>query len=186
MAARKKNATWIWFFTFLVIASVSVAGFMIWFNLHIQLKPEQLESAMQRWKEHGPRDYRLIITKKINKNEPEHFEVTVRDHRVIEVRLNGQRLRNEANEPYPPGHERLQWYTMHHLQREIEVLLDRDAKDGKKNFNVADFDNQNGALRLYRRRVMGTDQRVEETVQLEPLPAEEPLTPPSERQRKQP
>lgn len=171
MPVRRSNSTWIWFFAFLVVASVCVAGFMIWFNLRMQLKPEQVEAAMQQWKEHGPRDYRLIISKKVNDNEPEHYEVTVRDRRVIDVRLNGQRLRNEANEPYPPGHDRLQWYTMHHLLREIEVFLDHDAKEGKKNYNVADFDEQTGALRRYVRRVMGTKQHLEETVQLEPLSA---------------
>ncbi len=166
---RKRSNAWIWFFTFLVMASVGVAAFMIWFNMRMQLKPEQLEAAMQRWKEHGPPDYRLIVTKQVNDNEPEHFEITVRDHRVIEVRLNGQRLRNEANEPYPPGHERLQWYTMRHLLREVEIFLDQDAKAGKKNYNVAIFDEDTGALRKYVRRVMGTQQRVEETVKVEPL-----------------
>ncbi len=71
----------------------------------MQLKPEQVEAAMQRWKEHGPHDYRLIVTKQVNENEPDHFEITVRARRVIDVRLNGQRLRNESNEPYPPGAE---------------------------------------------------------------------------------
>jgi hypothetical protein len=169
---RKRSNAWIWFFTFVFVASVVLAGFMIWFNMRLQLKPEQLEAAMQRWKEHGPRDYRLVVTKQVNENEPDHFDITVRDRRVIDVRLNGQRLRNEANEPYPPGHERLQWYTMHHLLREIEVLLDQDAKAGKKNYNVAHFDDQTGALRKYIRRVMGSRQRVEETVKLEPLAPE--------------
>ncbi len=73
---------------------------------------------------------------------------------------------------------------MHHLLRDIEVFLDRDAKEGKKNYNVAIFDDQTGALRKYIRRVMGMRQRVEETVQLEPLPAEEPTAAPVERQGK--
>jgi len=169
MTTRRKNSTWIWFFAFLAAASVGVAGFMIWFNSRMQLKPEELEAAMERWRTHGPGDYRLIVTKHVNDNEPDRYEVTVRARRVIEVRLNGQRLRDESNEPYPPGHERLQWYTMHHLLREIEVFLDRDAKEGRRNFNVADFDEETGALRRYVRRVMGTSRRVEETVQLEPL-----------------
>jgi hypothetical protein len=171
MTARRKNSTWIWFFAFLAIASVGVAGFMIWFNRQLQLTPARLEAMMERWRTHGPHDYRLIITKRVNDEGPDKYEVTVRDRRVIDVRLNGQRLRDESNEPYPPGHERLQWYTMHHLLREIEVFLDRDKKAGRKNFNVADFDEETGALRRYVRRVMGTTQRVEETVQLEPLTA---------------
>jgi hypothetical protein len=169
MTQRRKNSTWIWFFAFLAVASVGVAGFMIWFNTRMQLKPDKLEAIMERWRTHGPHDYRLLVTKTVNANEPDHYEITVRDRRVIDVRLNGQRLRNESNDPYPPGHERLQWYAMHHMLREIEVFLDQDAKDGRKNFNVADFDEETGALRTYVRRVMGTKQRLQETVQLEPL-----------------
>ena len=169
MTPRRKNSTWIWFFAFLAIASVGVAGFMIWFNRQLQLTPERLEAMMEQWRTHGPRDYRLRITKRISDEGPDQYEVTVLDRRVIDVRLNGQRLRDESNEPYPPGHERLQYYTMHHMLREIEVFLDRDKKAGRVNFNVADFDEETGALRRYVRRVMGTTQRIEETVQLEPL-----------------
>jgi hypothetical protein len=169
MTARKKNNVWAWFFAFVVLASVSVAVLMIVFNLRVQLKPEELDGAMQRWKDHGPRDYRLTVTKQINKNDPEHYEITVRDRRVIDVRLDGQRLRNDANEPYPPGHDRLQWYTMDHLLREIEVFLDQDAKEGRTNYNVARFDEATGALRSYVRRDMRSNQRVEETVKLDPL-----------------
>jgi hypothetical protein len=172
MSKRAKNSAWIWFFAFLLVASIGVAGFMIWFNQRMQLEPARLETEMKKWREHGPSDYRLVITKQVNDGEPEHFEVTVRNHRVIEVRLNGQRLRNESNEPYPPGHERLQWFTMDNMLRDIEVFLDRDAKDKRKNYNVALFDEETGALRKYVRRVMGTTQRVEETVQIEPLPAQ--------------
>ena len=168
---RKKNHYWVWYFAFIVLASVGVAGFMIDFNMRQQLKAEQLEGAMQRWQQHGPADYLLTISKRINESDQaDIFVVRVRQRRVIEVRLNGQLLRDESNEPYPPGHERLQWYTMDHLLREIEIFLDQDAKEGRKNYNVAYFDEQTGALQRYIRRVMGTRQRVEELAKVEPLP----------------
>lgn len=168
-APRKKNYYWIWFFAFIVLGSIGVAAFMIDFNLRQQLKPEQLEAAMQRWQQHGPADYLLTISKKINDGEPDIYVVHAQ-HRVIEVRLNGQLLRDESNEPYPAGHERLQWYTMDHLLREIEIFLDQDAKAGVMNFNVAYFDEKTGALEQYVRRVMSTRQRVQEQAKVERLP----------------
>jgi hypothetical protein len=170
-ARREKNYLWVCFFVFIILASVGVACFMIWFNNRMQLKPEQLEAARQRWKQDGPGDYRLTISKRINEQDlVETFVVTVRDRKVIDVRLNGERLRDEDNQPFPPGHERLQYYSMEYLMRDIEVFLDQDAKAGVKNYNVAIFDEKTGGLRKYVRRVMGTRQRVEEDVKIEPLP----------------
>ena len=66
---KPKNNAWIWFFAFLLVASVGVVAFMIWFNNSIQLTPEKLAENLQRWKEKGPRDYKLTYTKRIN-NDP--------------------------------------------------------------------------------------------------------------------
>jgi hypothetical protein len=168
-SSRTKNRAWIWFFAFLAVASVGVAAFMIVFNLRLQLKPEQLDAAMERWRQHGPADYQMTFTRRINQRDTtDTFKVTVRNRRVIEVRLNGELLRDEDNKPYPAGHERLQWYTMEKLLREIEVFLDNDAKEGKKNYNVAIFDEETGALRKYLRSVRGGE-RVDEEVKVEPL-----------------
>ncbi len=169
---RKKNYLWVWFFVFVVVASVGVAGLMIWFNLRLQLKPEKLAEAMQRWQEHGPRDYRMTVTKRIGDSDHvDTFVATVRNQKVLDVQMNGEPLRDqETDERFPPGHERLQYFTMDRLLREIERFMELDAKEGRKTYNVAIFDEQTGALRKYIRRVMGTRERVEEDVKVEPLP----------------
>ena len=170
---RKKNSLWVWFFVFIVVASAGLAGFMIWFNLSLQLKPEQLQDAMKRWKELGPADYLMTCTKRLNEDSTDTFAVEVRARKVVEVRLNGKPLRNEeTGEPYPPGHERLQYYSMDRLLVEIERFLEMDAKASTKNYNYAYFDERTGALQRYVRSVRSTRQHVEENVKLEPLPAE--------------
>ena len=173
-APRRRNRLWLWFLIFVVVASVGLAGFVIVFNMRLQLKPEQVADAIQRWKEHGPRDYLLTLTKQIGGNDQAHtdtFVVTVRDKKVIDVRMNGEPLRNqETDERYPPGHARLQWYSMDRMLSDVETFLERDAKAGVKNFNVAVFDTETGALLRYVRREMGTRHRVQEDVKLERLP----------------
>jgi hypothetical protein len=166
---RKKNRLWVWYFVFIVIASVGLASFMIWFSLRQQLKPEQLAAAQQRWKEQGPSDYLMTYTRKLRDNEHEDlFIVKVRAKKVVEVRMNGEPLRDA--EGVPIVDERLQYHSMDRLLRDIERFLELDAKEGKKNFNVAEFDEQTGALQTYVRRVMGTHERVKEVVKVEPLP----------------
>ncbi len=168
-APRKKNRLWVWYFVFVVIASVGLASFTIMFNLRQQLKPEQLAAAQQRWKEQGPADYQMTYTKKLgDSDDMDTFVVKVRARKVVEVRMNGALLRDA--EGVPIVDERLQYHSMDRLLRDIERFLELDAKEGKKNFNVADFDEQSGALRTYVRRVMGTRERVAEEVKVEPLP----------------
>jgi hypothetical protein len=166
---RKKNRLWVWFFVFIVIATVSLAGFMIWFNLRLQLKPEQLAAAQERWKQHGPADYLMTYTKKLGDSDHEDtFVVKVRARRVVEVRMNGEPLRD--SEGVPIVDERLQYHSMDRLLRDIERFLELDAKEGKKNYNVAVFDEQSGALERYVHRVTHTRERVEIRVKVEPLP----------------
>jgi len=163
----------VWFFVFIVVASVGVAGFMIWFNRSLQLKPEQLEAAMQRWEEHGPSNYLMTFTKRINRGEPDTFVVKVRARKVVEVRMNGKPLRNEDTEqPFPAGHDQLQYYSMDRLLRDIERFIQQDARDGKKIYNVATFDKDTGALETYTRSDSVSRQHVRETVKIEPLPVE--------------
>jgi hypothetical protein len=170
-APREKSLAWIWFFVFVLAASVGVAGFMIWFNLRLQLTREQLEDAIRRWKVHGPRDYVMTVYKRIGDTNADTIVARVRGGKVLEVRLNGEPLRNqETDERFPAGHERLQYYTMDHLLREIERFLELDERAKRKTYNVALFDEQTGALRRYVRSVPGTREHVEEEVKLEPLP----------------
>jgi hypothetical protein len=171
-APRKKNYAWVWFFVFIVLASIGVAGFMIWFNLRLQLKPEKLEAAMKRWKEHRPGDYLLTYTKRLGDSDHvDTFIVKVRDNKVVEVRMNGNPLRDQqTDEVIPAGDDRLQYHSMDTLLRDVERLLELDAREKRKTYTVAFFDEETGALRKYIRRVMGSRERVEEDAKVEPLP----------------
>jgi hypothetical protein len=166
---RKKNRLWLWFFAFLIVASIGVAGFMIWFNLRLQLTPEKLEAEMERWKNNGPTSYVLTISRQINDNRPEAFVVTVRQRRAIQVLLNGEPLHGVDNKPLQAGDDRLQWYTMEKLFREVEIFLEQDAKAGVKNYNVALFDERTGALVKYIRSVRASRQHIDQSAKVEPL-----------------
>jgi hypothetical protein len=167
--SRKKNRLWVWYFVFIVIASASLAGFMIAFNLHLQLKPEQLAAAQQQWREQGPADYMMTYTKKLGAGDHvDAFVVKVRARKVVDVRMNGEPLRD--SEGVPIVDERLQYHSMDRLLRDIERFLELDAKAGKKYYNMAIFDEQSGALKRYVRSVRETGEHVEEDVRVEPLP----------------
>lgn len=163
-APPRKNRAWVWFFVFVVTASVGVAGFMIWFNLRQQLKPEQLEAAWERWKQHAPRDYVLSYRKELNQAESvDHFVVTVRGGKVEAVLMNDAvRL----------GPEQLAYHSMDRVFRDIERFLEMDAKAGRKTFTTAIFDAETGAVRRFIRRVPGTKERLQLDLKVEPsLPA---------------
>ena len=155
----RKNHAWIYFFVFIIVASVGVAGFMIGFNLWIQLKPEQLEAATKLWQKKGPTSYNMVYTKRLNDDtKVDTFEVEVRGGEVKKVLMNGRPLQKEKDEDEDP---RIQ-HSMERLFRDIERFTELDKKpDAKKVFVTAIFDDQNGGLRRYIRRVMGTTQRIE-------------------------
>jgi hypothetical protein len=158
-APPTKNHAWIYFFVFIIVASVGVAGFMIGFNLWIQLKPDQLEAARKLWQEKGPTSYKMVYTKRLNDDtKVDTFEVEVRGGQVKKVLMNGRPLQKEKDEDEDPRIH----HTMERLFRDIERFMELDKKpDAKKVFVTAIFDDQNGGLRRYIRRVMGTTLRIE-------------------------
>ena len=161
----RKNRAWIYFFVYIVVASLGVAAFMIWFNLSIQLTPEQLDEAQRLWKEKGPKSYNMVYTKRLNDDASvDKFEVEVRHEQVKKVLMNGRPLQKENDEDEDPRIH----HTMDRLLRDIERLMELDQKPGaKKVYVTAIFDDKSGALRRYVRRVMGTTQRIEMHITLE-------------------
>ena len=159
---KKPNRAWVWYFAFVLIASVAVAASLIAFNLGLQLTPEKLEAEWAKWKQHGPRDYRMTYHKTLGENQPDVFVVTVRDGKVRDVLMN-EKTRLEA--------EQLPYHIMYRMFRDIERFLELDAKQGKKNYVTAIFDPDTGAIRRFVRRVTGTKERIQLDVKLEPLPA---------------
>jgi hypothetical protein len=160
----RNNWGWMGYFVFIIVASVGVAGFMIWFNLSVQLTPEQLEEAHKRWKEQKIRNYNMLYTKRLNDDKKtDKFEVEVRGGEVKKVHLNGKPLQTESKEDDP-----LAYHSMDRLFRDIERFMDIDQKPGApKVYVTAIFDEKTGAIRRYIRRVMGSNQRIEMNVTLE-------------------
>jgi hypothetical protein len=166
-APIKKNDGWIYFFVFIIVSSIGVAGFMIWFNLSIQLKPEQLEAARQLWKKNGPKSYNMVYTKRLNEEEKvDKFVVEVRDEKVTKVLLNGRALAKDAESDSDP---RI-YHSMDVLLRDVQRFMDIDQKPGApKVYVTAIFEPDTGALRRYIRRVMGTRLRIEMHVTIEAI-----------------
>jgi hypothetical protein len=161
-----RSTAWAWYFVLVIVASVGVAGFMIYYNLRLQLKPEQLAAAQQKWKDAGPRDYRMVYSKRLNDEVREdRFVVTVRGGQVQEVLMNGVPLEGDA---------RL-YHTMDRLLADIQRFLDQDARPGApRTYTTASFYDDTGGLRRFIRRVMGGQQRVELNVnKLDALPRDQ-------------
>jgi hypothetical protein len=159
-----KNHAWLWIFLFLIVASIAVAAVMIWYNLRLQLKPEQLEAARALWKERGPRDYRMVYTTQLrDESHKDRFVVEVRAGRVQSVIMNQTLFLNTREMAY---------HSMERLYSEIAQSLEKDAKEGRKVYTRANFDGATGALQDYVRRVMGSRERVQiQVIELEQLPA---------------
>jgi hypothetical protein len=163
----EENFIWIYFFAFLVVASVSVTVFMIQFNLSIQLKPEELEAAHTLWKLKGPKSYDMIYTEQLNNDDHKTvFVVKVRLGEVTEVLMNGKpveptKVDGKVVDPRP-------YHSMDGKFRDIERFMDLDQKkDAPRVYVIAVFDPETGAVLKYIRRVMGTTQRVELNVKVE-------------------
>jgi len=149
----RKSRAWVWIFLLLIAASAGVAAFMIRYNLSLQLTPEKIEAARALWKEHGPRDYRLVYTKQLG-DDPRQ------DRFVVEVR-SGQVRSVIMNQTVFLQPEQLPYHSMDRLLADIARSLEQDLKEGKKVYTRASFDPKTGALKEYIRRVMGTAQRVQ-------------------------
>jgi hypothetical protein len=164
-APTRKNNIWIYYFAFLFVASVGVAVFMIDFNRGLQLKPQELEASHELWREKGPKSYDMVYAKQIIVDGPTTtFAVKVRAGKVEEVLMNGKPL--EAGKDNDP---RL-YHSMDSIFRDLGRFMDIDQKkDAPKVYVTAIFNQQTGAVQKYIRYVMGTTQRVELNVKVEPL-----------------
>ena len=162
---RKQNYGWVWYFAFLIVASVGVMFFMIWFNLSIQLTPEQFETAKTRWQEADIKNYNMIYTERHSNEGAEKstvFAVKVRGGKVQEVLMNGKPLvKNEEQTDDP----RI-FHSMDSLYRNIERFLEMDGRPkAPRVYATLKSDEKNGRVIEYIRRVMGTKHRVQITVE---------------------
>jgi hypothetical protein len=146
------------------------------YNLWIQLRPEQLTEARQRWQENAPANYDLeylIRTTHAGQEEEGQYRVVVRGGQVVLVVDNGDVVNLNpslalvagptvfALSPADAGQ-----YGVPALFARIEAALRQDEAAGRRSFSTAQFDPKDGHPFHYVHRVQGTKERVEWNVKL--------------------
>ncbi len=158
MTRSKRNRSWIWYFVILGALTVTAITVMIVFNLKQQLKPEQLAAARALWAEKKPADYDMEYTKAVGQTET--YAVKVRGGKTVSVTLDGRDL----------GPDRYAYYDMDGLLASIDGFLEHDAKPNQpRTFTKATFSANDGHVIRFIRRVLGTNERLEINVKLQPV-----------------
>jgi Family of unknown function (DUF6174) len=159
----RRNSSWIWYFAVVAVLSVLFTFVLVRFNLAQQLTLAEVVAAERLWKEKGPADYDMEYTKQGSATGT--FTVRVRNHRVERVICDGQ----------PQEARLLPYSSMESLFGFIEDYLREDAKPGAPRvFTTGRFDDHDGHLLHYVRRVMESTERIELTVNLQEAPPEQP------------
>lgn len=173
----RRTRRWIVFFALLAVMAAAGIVLPIVYNLGLQLKPEQVTAARERWREHGTGDYDLDYHVKIDGTSQAgeyDYAVQVRGGKVVFVGCNGVVLWIDpaaalaaglAARALPP--EDVRAYGVEAIFREIETALQRDAESGnRRTYATASFDARDGYPTHYVHRVGGTKERVEWTIKL--------------------
>jgi hypothetical protein len=157
-----RNRAWIWFFLTLAVLAVVAITFLWLAKSARQLKPEQLEMARSLWETKGSHDYDMKYTQKVTAPDTyrvDIFQVRVRHNQVVSVVLNG--------EPRPKEFDH--YSDMPALFDAVADFLKYDAQSGRpRTFSTATFDPGDGHLIRYFRKVLGTSEQQEISVQLAP------------------
>jgi hypothetical protein len=159
----RPSSNWIWYFAVVAALSVIFTLILVRFNLAQQLTRADLQAAERLWKEWGPADYDMEYTKQGSATGT--FTVRVRNHRVERVICDGV-LQEARLLPYS---------SMEALFGYIEDYLREDAGPGAPRvFTTGRFDDHDGHLLHYVRRVMESPERIELTVKLQAVLPERP------------
>jgi|SRR5579875_415882 hypothetical protein len=172
----RRPRRWIGFFIILaVLAAIAIVVPLV-YNLSIQLRPEQLTEARQRWQEHAPPDYDLeylVRTTHPNQEEERAYLVQVREGRVVLVVCNSDVIYLDPALAFAAGlsvlalsSENPDQYGVPALFEAIETTLRQDEAAGRRSFATAQFDPKDGHPFHYVHRVRGTKERVEWNIQL--------------------
>ena len=159
-ANRRVSRRWVWYFLLLAAMSATAITLPIVYNLSLQLRPDDLAAARQRWKANGPRDYDLQFQEKITEHgesSDSEWVVKVRDDKVTAVTCDGETLPAAS---YPE-------LTVDGQFEVIEKGLQLDLATGmRRNYATAAFDLGDGHPTHYVRRVRGSGDRLEWNVNL--------------------
>src|SRR5436190_24243074 len=98
LPAPRPGRAWVWYMVSLGVLAVTFAGIQVWYNLSLQLKPEQVAAARALWQQKGPRSYDLEYTQE--GDNPGTFVSQVRNRRVVSLTRNGQPLEPRLYKTY--------------------------------------------------------------------------------------
>lgn len=173
-AARPRR--WIAFFLVLAVLGAVAVVVPILYNLGIQLKPEQLAEAQQRWRENAPTDYDLAYLVKSEYGgvaaQDREYLVQVRGGRIVLVEDTGEVVYVDPALAAVAGPAPLALalddpnrYGVPALFAEMEAALRQDATT-RRNFATASFDARDGHPFHYVHRARGTRDRIEWNIKL--------------------
>ena len=167
----RQNRLWLIYFLVVIVLSVAATAALWYFNVSIQLTPEELAEERQLWKEKGPSDYFLAYLRlEDEESTGKLYQVEVHGGKVTQAREHTVNVR-AGRETDPPGEGRTltveegQQHTMDRLFDLVQAQLDQDQKVGRRVYRRARFHPDNGALLEYVHRPMGTRQRLQISVQ---------------------
>jgi hypothetical protein len=165
------------FFALLVVLATFAVALPLLYNLRQQLRPEQLQAARQRWREHGPKDYDLTFAVTYDRDPlAERHIVLVRGGKVVLALREGEMvslapaLRAAIGLP-AGGLGREQGRDVPAIFDHIESLLAGQDTDARRNFIVGAFDPKDGHPRRFVFRIRGTSTREEWNLRLWPAGA---------------
>ncbi|HEY7327360.1 MAG TPA: hypothetical protein VH592_06970 [Gemmataceae bacterium] len=174
--ASRRSRLWIVFFVALAVMVLFAMLVPIVYNLSIQLRPEQVAEAQQRWLDNTPANYDLeylVRTMNGDQEEESTYLVQVRGGQVVLAVCNRDLVYVDPSLALIAGlsalalsSENPRQFGVPALFDEIEARLHEDESAGRRNFATAQFDPKDGHPFHYVRRVAGTKERVEWNVKL--------------------
>lgn len=172
MAAPAPNdsSLWKWFFLIVILLAVGATASLWWFNLRIQLKPEEFDRQHETWLVKRPESYFFeYLRVEDDASTGKLYRVTVTGGKVTEAYEFDVQVR-ERRDMNPPGTGKLlspgdaTRHSMDALFDSAARILAEDAALERRVYVRATFHPENGAILDFVHRIMGTRQRLQLSV----------------------
>jgi hypothetical protein len=172
----RRSRRWIGFFIVLAMLAAVAIILPLVYNRSIQLRPEQLVDARQRWQESAVPNYDLeylVKTTHSDHEEESAYLVQVRGGQVVFVVRNSDVVYLDPMLAVVMGlgapalsSENPRQFGVPALFDEMEAMLRQDESSGHRNFATAQFDPKDGHPFHYVHRMRGTKERVEWNIKM--------------------
>jgi hypothetical protein len=166
--AAPRSRRWIWFFAALIVLGAAAISINWVYSVWQQLRPDRLAASRALWKEHGPASYDLEY---VVKEENTPGGAAGDDARIdyYKVQVRGGQARSATRNDVPLSPDEAMRHDVNALFDLIQKHLESDGGPGQpRTYAHAHFDDADGHPVHYVRRVMGSRQRLEITIQLQP------------------